>query len=186
MARIPPIPENELTPEQIRVNAKISGPRYSGPARGPFAIWLRTPEFAEIASDFGLHLRTKTTLPRRLLELTILITAREWTAQYEWAAHEQFARDAGLAPTVIEDLRAGCQPRFESPEEAIVYEVATEIQERKGLTEDIYQRAKAVLGEQTVIDLLTVIGYYTLLAVVLTGLDVEAPDGGKPLPALPA
>jgi len=185
MARIQPIPKDAMTPEQIRVNDKIAGPRYSGPARGPFAVWLRTPEFAEIASDFGLHLRTKTTLPRRLLELTVLITARQWTAQYEWAAHEGFAREAGLAGNLIEDLRAGRRPSFESPEDAVVYDVATEIQERKGLDDDTYRRARDLLGEQTVVDLLTVIGYYTLLAVVLTGLDVDAPDGGTPLPPLP-
>jgi 4-carboxymuconolactone decarboxylase len=182
MARIPPIPEDAMTPEQIRVNQKIAGPRYAGPARGPFAIWLRTPEFAEIASDFGLYLRTKTTLPRRLLELTVLITARQWTAQYEWAAHEGFAREAGLDAETIEDLRAGRRPGFTAPDEALVYDVAMEIQERRGLCDDTYHRAEALLGEQTVIDLLTVIGYYTLLAVVLTGLDVEAPDGEQPLP----
>jgi 4-carboxymuconolactone decarboxylase len=184
MARIPPIPEDAMTPEQVRVNQKIAGPRYSGPARGPFAVWLRTPEFAEIASDFGLHLRTKTTLPRRLLELTVLITARQWTAQYEWAAHESFAREAGLEAHVIEDLRAGRPPRFTAPDEALVYDLAMEIQERKGLGDDTYRRATDLLGEQTVIDLLTVIGYYTLLAVVLTGLDVDPPDGGRPLPPL--
>ncbi|MDH3241274.1 MAG: carboxymuconolactone decarboxylase family protein [Alphaproteobacteria bacterium] len=184
MARIQPIPTDAMTPEQIRVNRKIAGPRYSGPARGPFAVWLRTPEFAEIASDFGLYLRTRTTLPRRLLELTVLITARQWTAHYEWAAHEAFAREAGLAPAVIEDLRAGRRPGFDAADEALVYDVATEIQERKGLGDATYQRATDLLGEQTVIDLLTVIGYYTLLAVVLTGLDVGAPDGGKPLPPL--
>jgi 4-carboxymuconolactone decarboxylase len=185
MTRIAPIPKDAMTPEQVRVNEKIAGPRYSGPARGPFAVWLRTPEFAEIASDFGLHLRTRTTLPRRLLELVVLITARQWTAQYEWAAHEGFAREAGLPDQVIEDLRTGRRPAFDAPDEALVYDVAMEIQERKGVGDDTYRRATDLLGEQTVIDLLTVIGYYTLLAVVLTGLDVEAPDGSIPLPPLP-
>lgn len=184
MARIHPIPKDQMTPEQVRVNDKIASARSAGEARGPFAIWLRTPEFAEIAGELGIYLRTRTTLPRRLLELTILTTARLWTAQYEWYAHEKFVETAGLESEVVEDLRAGRRPRFAAPEDALVYDVVVEIQARNGLSDATYQRATGLLGEQTVIDLLTIIGYYTMLAVVLTGLEVDTPDGSAPLPRL--
>ncbi len=185
MARVDPIPRQEMTPEQVRVNDKIASARAGGQAAGPFAVWLRTPEFAEIAGDLGLYLRTRTTLPRRLLELTVLITARLWSAQYEWYAHEKFVDVAGLEREMVEDLRAGRRPRFTAPEDALVYDLVLEIQDRKGLAETTYQRALDLLGEQTVIDLLTIIGYYTMLAVLLTGLEVETPDGSTPLPPLP-
>lgn len=185
MARIDPIPRDEMSAEQIRVNDIIAAPRAGGQASGPFAVWLRTPEFAELAGDFGTYLRTQTTLPRRLLELTVLVTAREWTAQYEWYAHEKFVTVAELDAEMVEDLRLGKTPEFKAVDETVVYDVATEIHETKTLSGETYQRALDTLGEQTVIDLLTIIGYYTMIAVVLVGLKVETPDGSTPLAPLP-
>ncbi|MDX1485511.1 MAG: carboxymuconolactone decarboxylase family protein [Alphaproteobacteria bacterium] len=182
MARVEPIPRDQMTAEQIRVNDIITAARYGGQARGPFAVWLRTPEFAELAGELGLYLRTRTTLPRRLLELTVLVTARNWRAQYEWYAHAGFADAAGLDPAVVEDLRLGRRPRFTADDEAVVYDVAREIDSGRRLTDATYQRAVELLGEQTVIDLLTIIGYYTMIAVLLVGLEVDTPDGSTPLP----
>ena len=184
MARIHPIPRDEMSAEQIRVNDTIAAARAGGQARGPFAVWLRTPEFAELAGSFGMYLRTQTTLPRRLLELTVLVTARNWTAQYEWYAHEQHVGVAGLDEGLVENLRLGKKPDFKAADEAVVYDVATEIHDTKKLGDGTYQRALETLGEQTVIDLLTVIGYYTMIAVVLVGLEVETPDNSTPLPPL--
>ncbi len=184
MARIDPIPRDEMSAEQIRVNDAIAGVRSGGQAKGPFAVWLRTPEFAELAGNLGIYLRTKTTLPRRLLELTVLVTARNWTAQYEWFAHAKFIDVAGLEMDLIEDLRVGRKLDFKAPDEAVVYDVITEIHHTKRLSADTYQRAIGTLGEQTVIDLLTIIGYYTMIAVVLVGLEVDTPDGSTPLPAI--
>ena len=184
MARIHPIPRHEMSAEQIRVNDAIAGARAGGQAGGPFAVWLRTPEFAEMAGTLGMYLRTQTTLPRRLLELTVLVTARDWTAQYEWHAHEKFIAVAGLDADLMEDLRLGKRPDFKAPDEAVVYDVATEIHRTKTLSAKTYQRALDTLGEQTVVDLLTIIGYYTMIAVVLVGLEVGTPDGSAPLAPL--
>jgi 4-carboxymuconolactone decarboxylase len=184
MARIHPIPRDEMSAEQIRVNDTIAAARVGGQASGPFAIWLRTPEFAELAGYFGMYLRTRTTLPRRLLELTVLVTARNWTAQYEWYAHEKFVGVAGLDADLVEDLRLGRRPDFKAADEAVVFDVAIEIDRTKTLSADTYQRALDTLGEQTVIDLLTVIGYYTMIAVVLVGLEVDTPDSSTPLAPL--
>ena len=184
MARIHPIPRDQMSAEQIRVNDAIAAARSGGQAGGPFAVWLRTPEFAELAGTLGIYLRTRTTLPRRLLELTVLVTARDWAAQYEWYAHEKNIGVAGLDADLMEDLRLGQRPNFKAPDEAVVYDVATEIHRTKTLGAETYQRALVTLGEQTVIDLLTVIGYYTMIAVVLVGLEVETPDGSTPLARL--
>jgi len=185
MARIHPIPREEMSAEQARVNNTIAAARSADQAGGPFAVWLRTPEFAELAGSFGMYLRTRTTLPPRLLELTVLITARNWTAQYEWYIHEQHVAAAGLDANLVEELRLGKKPEFITADESVVYDVATEIHKTKILSEETYQRALESLGEQTVIDLLTIIGYYTMLAVVLVGLEVETPDGSIPLLPLP-
>jgi 4-carboxymuconolactone decarboxylase len=184
LARIDPIPRAQMTAEQIRVNDAITGARAGGQAGGPFALWLRDPAFAEIAGEFGIYLRTKTTLPPRLLELTVLTTARNWTAQYEWSVHEKHAAAAGLDPDVIEDLRRGRAPSFEHDDEAVVYTVVKEIDTTKRLSDDTYARAVELLGEQTVIELLTITGYYSLIAMVLNGIEVDTPDGSTPLPEI--
>lgn len=184
MARIDPIPREEMTAEQVRVSEAIAAARSADAARGPFAIWLRTPALAEIAGELGAYLRTRTSLPRRLLELAVLTVARAWTAQYEWFAHAKFVEAAGLDPALVEAIRTGRPPAFGSDEEAIVHEVATELIDSRRLGEDTYRRAVSLLGEQAVIDLVTVVGYYVMVALVLVALEVETPDGSTPLPPL--
>ena len=184
MARINPIPREDMSQEQIRVNDAIAAVRAGGQAKGPFAVWLRTPELAEKIGTFGIHLRTKTSLPRRLFELVVLTTARTWTAQYEWFAHEKFVDDAGLDAAMVEELRQGRKPAFAEADEDLVYDIVIEISETRALADESYRKAIDMLGEQTVIDLLTIIGYYTMIAVVLVGLEVDTPDGSTPLPPL--
>jgi 4-carboxymuconolactone decarboxylase len=182
MARINPIPRQDMSEEQIRVNDEIAGVRSGDHARGPFAIWLRTPELAEKIGAFGIHLRTQSALPRRLFELAVLTTARTWTAQYEWYAHSQFVELAELDPAMVEEIRLGRKPAFTQADEEIIYDVVMEMSETRRLTDETYEKAVRILGEQTVVDLLTVIGYYTMIAVVLVGLEVDTPDGTTPLP----
>ncbi len=111
----------------------------------------------------------------------MLTTARNWTAQYEWLAHEKHAAAAGLDRDVIEELRCGNVPRFDNDDEAVVYAVVREIDGTKRLSDATYARAINLLGEQAVIDLLTVTGYYSLIAMVLNGFEVDTPDGSTPL-----
>jgi 4-carboxymuconolactone decarboxylase len=184
MARIDPIPREQMTKEQIRVNDAIAGVRDGGQAMGPFAIWLRTPELAEKIGTFGIHLRTQSALPRRLFELAVMTTARSWIAQYEWYAHKKHALAAGLEPLLIEDIRQGRKPAFTKEDDELVYDIVMEMSETRTLGDDSYQRALATLGEQGVIDLLTIIGYYTMIAIVLVGLEVDTLDGSAPLAPL--
>ena len=183
MARIDPIPMDQMTPEQRRLNDEIAGSRGGGPAKGPFALWLRTPELAEHANAFGSHLRHKTPVPQRLVELAVLIVARTYTAQYEWHAHAAHADKVGLAPELVEALRTRQEPTIEKEDEKVVHAVTTELSAERKLDDATYAKAVEVLGEQTVLDLVTIIGFYTMVAVVLVGFDVDIPDGGaKPLP----
>ena len=139
---------------------------------------------AEKIGAFGNHLRTKSALPRRLFELAVLTTARTWTAQYEWYAHKKHALAAGLEPSLIEVIRQGRKPDFTDDEDELVYDVVLEMLENRSLSDERYQKALTTLGEQGVIDLLTVIGYYTMIAIVLVGLEVDTLDGSAPLAPL--
>ena len=183
MARIDPIPLDRMTPEQRRINDAIAGKRGGGPAKGPFGLWLRTPELAEKAAALGDYLRANLVIPQKLQELAILVVARHWTAQYEWFAHARHAAAVGIDPAVVEAIRTRREPVIRDDKEAIVYRVAKELCESRNLSDDAYARAITLLGEQAVIDLVTTIGFYVMVAVVLVGFRVDIPDGGaKPLP----
>jgi len=183
MARIDAIPRDRMTPEQIRVNDAISAKRGGGQAHGPFGIWLRTPALAEKAAAFGDHLRAELTLSKRSQELSILAIARHWSAQYEWFAHARHAAGLGIPTDVIEAIRNRKTPKLDDPEDAIVYRLTTEIIETRALSDATYAAAVERLGEQTVVDLITTIGFYVMVAVVLVGFRVDVPTGEKPLPA---
>lgn len=181
MARVPDIPDHERTPEQARIALEIAGSR-GGVVRGPFAIWLRQPQLADKANQFGNALRLHGRLDKRLFELAVLVVARGWMAQYEWFAHEEAALAAGLPPAVVADLRAGREPEGLRADEAVVYRVAVELTHAKDLSDSTYAKALELLGLDLLIELVTAIGFYTMVAVVLKGFDAPVPGGRKPLP----
>ncbi len=183
MARIDPIPLDRMTPEQRRLNDAIAGSRGGGPAKGPFALWLRTPELAAHANAFGSFLRAGTSVPPNLIELAILVIARAYTAQYEWHAHISAWHKLGLDPAIAEAIRNRKKPALKTEEDRIVFTYTTELIENRKVADTTYARAVEVLGEQMVLDLTTIIGFYTMVALVLVAIQVDIPDGGpKPLP----
>jgi 4-carboxymuconolactone decarboxylase len=176
MPRLPALDPAELSPAQKRVHDMIvAGPRGSVP--GPLAVWLRRPELAERAQALGKYCRYDSSLPPRLSELAILVTARYWTADYEWWAHEKHARAAGLADAVIEAVRAGRAPALERDDEAAVYEVATTLYRERCLPDAVYRRGLDALGEGGMVDLVGIMGYYALIAMTINAFDVRPPDG---------
>ena len=184
MARLPPTPREALTPEQLRVNDLVQAGRgrSGGLAGGPFAVLLRDPALTEKVVALYHHLRHDLAAPQRLCELAILVTARAWTAQYEWYAHEKHAVPAGLDAAVVDAIRHRRKPVFTKQDEAITYELATELQERRALSEATYARAVELLGERLVIELVTLIGFYTMLAILLVGFDVDIPQDALKIP----
>jgi 4-carboxymuconolactone decarboxylase len=162
------------------VHARIAGTR-GGVVRGPFAIWLRNPAIAEAADRLGTTLR-QGSLDQRLFELMVLVVARHWTAQYEWFAHARQGLQAGLSPAVIDAIRDGRKPEFARDDERLVYELVTEMNETRTLSQPTYDRAVAALGLDRVIELVTSIGFYTMVAIMLNGFDAPVPGGERPLP----
>jgi 4-carboxymuconolactone decarboxylase len=181
MARVMDVPEDERTPEQKRIAHEIAGTR-GGVVRGPFAIWLRQPDLADKANQFGNALRLGGKLDRGLFEMSILVVARNWSAQYEWFAHEEAAIAAGVSSPVVEAIRAGREPAFTRDDEAMVYKVTQELSASRDLSEPTYAAALAMFGLDLMIELVTAIGFYTMVAVVLKGFDAPVPGGLRPLP----
>jgi 4-carboxymuconolactone decarboxylase len=176
MPRLPELRPEELTPEQKRVHDTIvAGPR--GQVRGPLAVWLRRPELAARAQALGEYCRYGSSLSKRLSELAILVTARHWAAEFEWFAHRKHAAEAGLAEDIIEAIREGRPPTFPDAEEQAVYDIAVAIYRDRRLSDDIYARGAAVLGEYRLIDLIGVLGYYALISMTINAFGVMPPEG---------
>ena len=181
MSRVPDIALEKMTAEQRRVFGEIGGAR-GGVVRGPFAIWLRNPELADHANQFGNALRLGGKLDMRLFELMVLVVARHWSAQYEWFVHEKNGLEAGLTQAVVDAIRARCAPEFAREDERLVYDTITEINETHTLSQPAYDRALAALGLDLLIELIAAAGFYTMVAMTLNAFDAPVPGGKRPLP----
>ena len=183
--RMPPIPLDQMTPEQKRVaDAIVSGPRKA--LSGPFNAWLRSPELADRLQRVGEYLRFNTSLDHRLNEFAILITGQFWGCEYEWYAHYPLAIKAGLKPEVAAELAQGKRPSGMREDEAVVYDFSTQLHRTMNVDEATYQAAVAKFGEQGVMDLIAVNGYYNVVAMTLNVAHVMPPSGETTLLARPA
>lgn len=182
--RFPGLTPDQMTPSQKALAEKIvSGPRKS--IGGPFNAWLRSPILGDRMQAVGEHIRFNSSLPSRLNEFAILMTARAWNAKYEWYAHYPLALQAGLKPEIAADLAQGRRPRAMSDDEAAVYDFCIELRRDKRVGDATFARVKSHLGDQGVIDLIAVNGYYDLVSMTLNVAEVPAPsDGALVLPDL--
>jgi len=183
--RMPPIPAEKMTPAQRAAVAEFKAAR-SVDITGPFTPLLRSPEVMNRARAMGDYLRYKSSLPPRLSEFVILLTARRWTQQYEWNAHQTLAIQGGLRADIVAAVAEGRRPERLADDEEVVYALWDELQRNQSVSDATYARAVAKLGEQGVIDELGITGYYTMLAMVLNTARTPLPAGvAPPLAPLP-
>ena len=181
--RLPPLTEEQMTPEQRAAAAEISaGPR--GAVIGPFAPLLRSPELMTRLQKVGEYLRFESPLDRRLFEMTILFVARWWDQQFEWTYHHPLALQAGLDPAVADAIAEGRRPEGMDPAATAAWDLLDELHRTRGVSDGTYARAVAELGEGGVVELVATAGYYTTLAVVMNTAHTPAP--AAPLPDLRA
>lgn len=189
------IPPEELTPDQKKVADAIrSGPRAAvknssaarpGPLGGPFNVWLRSPGVGDIIQNLGAEIRFRSSLPSKLNELAIIVTARHWSCQYEWFAHHRLALEAGLDPAIGEDIAHGRRPAKMDADETIVYNFSRELHETQGVSDATFKAARERFGERGVVDLIAVNGFYGLVSMALNVDRTPLPEGVKaPLPPL--
>ena len=144
--------------------------------------WMRSPDLGNRLQNVGEYVRYRTSLPLRLNEFAILITAREWTSQYEWYAHYPLAMKAGLDAKVADELALGKRSSAMSDDEAAVYEFCIQLHRTRNAVEDAtFNRALALFGKRGVVDLIGVSGYYTAVSMTLNVARVTPPEG-TPLP----
>jgi len=169
--RIKDIAKEDMNPEQRRIHDEIaSGPR--GQVQGPLKVWLHSAGLADKAQKLGQFCRYDSSLPTHLSELAILVTGRFWGAEYEWYAHKKIGLKAGLDPALVEAIRTRQVPDFKTDAERIVYEFATQLHRDHRVGDVTYAAAMAEFGETGVVDLVGVLGYYTLISMTLNAFNV--------------
>ena len=183
--RFPQLAVERLTEEQRPVAEKILKVSSVGLA-GPYNPLLRSPLLADRMVNLLDYLRFNTSLPRRLNELAILIQARLWTSQVEWVAHYPLALKAGLPQSVADDLKEGRRPTGMQPDEAVVYDFCMELSTTHRVSDATFARARAIMSEQQIVDLIAVSGTYVAVAMLLEATQEPAPGGATPLEPLPA
>jgi 4-carboxymuconolactone decarboxylase len=180
--RFPTLAPEQMTPAQRKVaDAILAGPRKG--LGGPFNTWLRSPELADKLQQVGEHLRFHSSVPPRLNEFAILLTARAWDADYEWSAHYPLAIKAGLNPAIAADVASGRRPAGMAADETAVYDFVTELRATHRVSDPTYARAQELLGDQGVVDLVALSGYYDLVSMTLNTAQVAAPKDGPQLPS---
>ena len=177
---MPPIPEDRMTAAQKAAVEEFRRARGTTRFGGPFVPLLRSPELLSRARNVGDYVRFDSVLPPRLSEFVILMTARHWTQNYEWAAHAPIAERKGLDPKVIAAIADGRRPATLADDEAVLYGFCTELLRTRGVSDPTYARMVAAFDEIGVIDTIGIVGYYSLLAMVMNTARTPLRDGAEP------
>ena len=176
MARMDPIPLDQMTAEQRDLHDLIAKQRSRGQVQGPFAVMLQAPEVCERVAEMVNHFLQETRVPLTLKEIAIITIARQYTAQYEWFVHERRAKELGVDDAVIDAIRHRRRPEFNDAKEALVYDMTLEMVEQRRLGDNLYASAIETFGNAAVVELVALIGFYIMIAVFLVSFEVEVPD----------
>ena len=178
--RMPPIPESQMTAAQQAAFEEFKRARQRTEITGPFVPLLRSPEMLSRARNVGDYVRFNSVLPPRLSEMVILMTARHWTQNYEWAAHAPIAEREGLSPDVIAAIADGRRPASMADDEAVLYDFCTELFHTQGVSDATYARMLSEFNEIGVIDTIGIMGYYSMLAMVMNTARTPLREGLTP------
>ena len=182
--RLPEIPVEQYTAEQKKAAQEFEVARKKAPW-GPFAMLMYSPELMNNARAMGDYLRYNSAFDSALSEFAILITAREWSQDYEWSVHYPIAIKAGLKPEIAQALKEGRRPEGMSEDQTIVYDFTIELQRYKQVSDVTFAKTEKRFGKKGAIDLAGIAGYYTFLAMEMNMARRPAPIGGERLPRFP-
>lgn len=174
------IPESFTAEQKGLANSIKSGPRGEFKLSGPFAIYLHSPGFGELAQKLGGHVRYKTSVPPRLSEFAILCTAHFWKAQYEWAAHAVIAAKQGVKEETIRAIQAGRPPKSAPKDEMAIYAFVKELYAKRRVSTPTYNRVRKLLGDAGTVELVGILGYYAMVSMTLNVFRAPLPEGVKP------
>ncbi|WP_316395249.1 carboxymuconolactone decarboxylase [Bradyrhizobium sp. 33ap4] len=184
--RFAPLKAEELSPAQKAWADMISAPprnaKFTAP---PYRAYIRNPDLAPKLSNLSEYLRWNTSLPARLSEMAILITARHWTAQYEWSAHHPLAIKGGLDPKIADAIAKGTRPESMKDDEAALYDLGIALYRDKEVSDAVYKAALDKFGERGITDIIAIMGYYDMVSMMLITMQAgPANNGVQPLAVL--
>lgn len=182
--RLPTIPPDQYGAAQKKASEDFLATR-KVPVFGPFEALMHSPEMMSLARGMGDYLRYKSAIGNMLSEFAIIITAREWSQDYEWWLHAPIAIEAGIKPEIVDAIRDGRRPAGMSEDEEIVYDFSIELHRNKSVSDATFARAEQRFGKNGVVDLVGINGYYTLLAMQLNTARYRIPEDAQPLPRFP-
>lgn len=179
--RLPTLASEQLSARQKALAERIAGKR--GAVRGPFQVWLHSPELCDRVEALGAYVRYDCSLSEKLREFSILITARHWDAQHSWNAHVEKAIAAGLPREVTQAIAERREPRFQAEDERVFYEFAREVLETHFVSEQTFGAALEIFGAQGVVDIIGCLGNFSMLAMCLNAFQVDLdPSKAPPFP----
>jgi 4-carboxymuconolactone decarboxylase len=182
--RMPPIPPEKYDEAQKKAAEEFQVAR-KGPVFGPFSVLIRSPELMTANRTMGDYLRLKPSIGTKLSELIILVTAREWTQDYEWYLHAPIALKQGISQEIVDAIAAGRRPSGMSEDQEICYDFSLELHRNKRVSDATYERAVKRFGEVGVLDIAGINGYYTSLAMTMNTTRYAIPADGKRLLRFP-
>jgi 4-carboxymuconolactone decarboxylase len=182
--RLPMIPADKMTEAQSKAAAEMTSGSFG--LGGPFVALLRDPKLAAQAYAMATYFRNEGVLGTKLTELVILLAARDWTQQFEWTAHYSRALKAGLKQETISAIAERRRPAGLPEDEEIVYDFWTELNQNKSVSDATYDRAVKKFGEQGVVSMTALNGYYMMLAMVLNVARTPVLATNAQVPQLPA
>jgi 4-carboxymuconolactone decarboxylase len=182
--RLPTIPPAQYSPEQKQAAAEFEAAR-KVPVFGPFEPLMYSPAVMSQARAMGDYLRYKSAIGNTLSELAILLTAREWTQDFEWSVHYPIALKAGIRQDIADSIAEGRRPATLNADEEIVYDYVMELLRNKQVSNLTFERAKTHFGAKGVVDMTGIVGYYTFLAMQLNAAQYPPAKDAKKLPRLP-
>ena len=192
MSRLPELEGGRLSTLQRALFDAITGGKRntgSGPSpyitprgglRGPFNALLYAPHVGDPVQRLGERLRFDGILSPRQREIGVLCVAARWRAGYEWWAHARIARECSVSDAVIEAIRQRARPPLDQPDELLVHDYSRALLDEQQVPDALYRDAVAALGEEALVELVTLLGYYSLISMILVSFDVPVPDGEAP------
>jgi 4-carboxymuconolactone decarboxylase len=181
MARVGEVKRETLSPRQQELHDEFLKSRPRATLTGPFSVLIHTPDIAEPADKLVNYYRQKAKIGRRLVELVILLVVRSASVQYAWSVHEPQGLKEGFSQDVIDAIRDRKRPDFKRDDEKLVYDFVMELLANKTVSSAMFDRAKAAFGIEGVIELVTLVGNYVMIGLVLNTFDIPPQPGVKPL-----
>ena len=178
--RMAMIPDEKMTSAQKKAVEEFKAARGQTTITGPWTVLVRVPELLTLGRMWRDHVQNRTVIGNKLTELVILVTAREWSQQYEWNAHGPAAIKAGLKADIVQAIAEGRRPERMLEDEEIIYNFCTELQRNRSVSDATYARARAKFGEEGIVEAASIQGFYALIAMNMNVARTPLAAGAQP------